>query len=103
DDTLRLVQHLPAALPGEIAEVGILQVKGSEEMIEAAQLEEFTAVECARSTTAIEAGKEILNAVIEAVADAQRAILPPGLGETGLLPLFGGIAEKDLAGDGEDL
>ncbi len=44
-DAARLVEHLPAALPGHVAEVGIFQVEGRQQGIEAAQFEELVAVE----------------------------------------------------------
>ena len=40
--------------------------------------------------------------VVDAVADAQAAVLPPALGEAGLFAELGRVAEEDLAGDGED-
>src|SRR5579862_6018078 len=71
-------------------------------MIEAAEFKKLAAVEGAGSAAAVEAGEEIGDAVVDAVSDAQRAILPPALREAGLLTLSGGIAEENLAGDGED-
>lgn len=97
-----LVEHLPAAFPGHHAEVGILEIEGLEEFVEAAEGEELAAVEGAGAAAAVEAGEETVDALIDPVADAEAAVFPPGLGEAGLFADLLGIAEEDLAGDGED-
>ena len=58
----RLVEHLPAALPGQVAEVGVFQVKGRQQLVEAAELEELAPVEGARAAAAVEARKEAVDA-----------------------------------------
>ncbi len=103
DGAARLVQHLPAALPGKIAEVRVFQIERMEQRIEAAQLEKLPAVEGAGPAAAVETGEEIVDGGVDAMPHAQAAILPPALGETGLLADFVRVREEDLAGDGEDL
>ncbi len=101
-----LVEHLPAALPGEESEVGIFEVERSEKRIEAAELEEFPAIECARSATAIEAGEQavgtLIGTLIElgifAMAYSQPAILPPAMGQAGFFAALRTLPEEDLAG-----
>src|SRR5450759_5852435 len=51
-----LVENLPAALPGQIAEIGVFEIEGPEEMIESAEFQELAAVKRGGSTTGIEAG-----------------------------------------------
>ena len=55
------------------------------------------------AAAAVEAGIQIVDCAVDAVAYAQAAILPPALRKAGLLADLGGIAEENLAGDGEDL
>ena len=102
DHAARLVEHLPAALPGHVAEVGVFQVEGREQLVEAAEFEELVAVEGAGAAAAVEAREEIGDGGVDAMAHAQAAILPPALREAGLLAELVGVAEEDLAGDGED-
>ncbi len=45
DQALRLVVNLPSTLPGEIAEVGVLQVERSEKFIKPAEFEKLAPVE----------------------------------------------------------
>ena len=103
DHAARLVEHLPAALPRHVAEVGVFQIEGLQQMVEAAEFEKLRAVEGAAAAAAVEAGEEVVDRVVDAVADAQAAVLPPALREAGLLAELGRVAEEDLAGDGEDL
>ena len=98
----RLVEHLPAALPRHVAEVGVFQVEGLQQRVESAEFEKLGAVEGAASAAAVEAGKEVVDRVVDAVADAQAAVLPPALREAGFFADFGRVGEEDLAGDGED-
>ncbi len=93
----RLVEHLPAALPGHVAQVAVFQVEGRQQWVEAAQFEEFLAVERARSAAAIEAREEIGHAGVDAVTHAQAAVFPPALRKAGFLAELGGVAEKNLA------
>ncbi len=58
DHAARLVEHFPAALPGHIAEVGVFQVEGREQLVEAAELEELAPVEGARTAAAVKAGEQ---------------------------------------------
>src|ERR1039458_9502729 len=95
-DAARLIEYLLATLPGHVAEVGVCQVEGFEERIEAAQFEEFGAVEGTASAAAVEAGEEIVDLFVDAMAHAQHAILPPALGEAGFFADLGGVAEEDL-------
>ena len=53
-DAPRLIQHFPAALPRKITEIGVFQVEGPQELVEAAELEELAAIESAGSAAAIE-------------------------------------------------
>src|SRR5262249_34089227 len=99
DDAARLIEHFPAALPGHVAEVGVFEVEGFEQAIEATQFEKLDAIEGAASAAAVEAGEEVGDRIVQAMADTQAAILPPALGEAGLFADLGGIAEEDLAGD----
>ena len=99
----RLVEHLPAALPCHVAEVGVFQVEGLQQAVESAELEELRAVEGATSAAAVEAGKQVVDRVVDAVTHAQAAVLPPALREAGLFAELGRVGEEDLAGDGEDL
>ncbi len=98
----RLVENLPTALPGHVSQVGVFQVEGRQQPVEAAQTQKFSAVEGAGAAAAVEARKEAVHGIVDAVAHPQAAILPPALGEPGFLAHPGGIAEKNLAGDGED-
>ncbi len=93
----RLVEHLPSALPRHVAEIGIFQIEGFQQRIEAAQLEKLVAVERARSAASVETGEEIGYAGVDAVAHAQAAIFPPALRQASLLAQPGGIAEENLA------
>ena len=43
DHAARLVEHLPAALPRHVAEVGVFQVEGRQQLVEAAQLQKLCA------------------------------------------------------------
>ena len=70
-------------------------------MVEPPEFQEFAAVEGARSSSSVEARVGFGDGVVQPVADAQAAVLPPSLGETGFFAQFGGIAEEDLAGYGE--
>src|SRR5690242_14947980 len=79
DDAPRLIEHLPPALPGHVSQVGIFEVKGREKIVEAAELEELLAVECARPAAPVEAGKGILHRGINTVAHPHTAVLPPAL------------------------
>ena len=101
DHAARLVEHFPAALPRHIAQVGIFEVKGRIQFVETAERKEFAPVERARSTAAVEAGKQPGDRRVGAMTHAQCAVLPPALREAGLLADLAGIREKDLAGDGE--
>ena len=60
-DAARLVEHFPAALPGQVAEVGVFQIEGREQLVEAAQLEKLAAIERAGSAAAVEARIEIVD------------------------------------------
>ena len=98
----RLIQHLPAALPRQVAEVGVFQIEGREQFVEAAQLQEFPPVEGAGSAAAVEAGKQTVDGRVDAMPHAQAAILPPALRQAGFFAQLGRVAKEDLAGDGED-
>src|SRR2546423_6183699 len=63
-DALRLIENFPAALPGQITEVGILEVKRLEQRVKAAQLEEFSPVEGAGTAASVEARILIADIVI---------------------------------------
>ncbi len=98
-----LVEHLPAALPSPVAEIGVFQVERREQLVEAAQFQELAAVEGAGAAAAIKARERTVNFVVDPVAHPEHAQLPPAFGEPGLLTALVRIAEENLAGDGEDL
>jgi len=100
-DAARLVQHLPPALPGHVAEVGVFQVERLQQRVKAAQLQELVAVESAASAAAVEAGKEVRHRRVVAMTHAQGAVLPPGLRQAGFFAQLVGVGEEDLAGDRE--
>src|SRR5271166_560660 len=102
DHAGRLVENFPAALPGLVAEIGVFEVKRAEELVEAAELQKFSAIEGAGSAAAVEAREQSGDCGIDSVADAQAAVFPPALRESGFFALLVGIAEKNLAGNGED-
>src|ERR1700675_3182924 len=54
-NTTRLVEHLPSALPRQIADIGVFQIKGTQQLIEAAKFQEFPAIESTRTSAAVEA------------------------------------------------
>ena len=60
------------------------------------------AVEGAGAAAAVEAGKQIADRGVDAVAHAQAAVLPPALRQAGLFAHLGRVAEEDLAGDREN-
>src|SRR5262249_50875949 len=102
-DAARLIQHLPAAFPRHVAEVGVFQVERFEQTVESTEFEKLGAIEGAASAAAVEAREELGDAGINAVAHAQTAILPPALGEAGFFTELVRVAEKNLAGYGEDV
>ncbi len=102
DDAGRLVHHLPSAFPREITQVGIFHVERRQQRIESAELEKFAAVEGGRAAAAVGARVKIADGRVGVMADSKTALLPPHFGEACLFPQFGGIGEKDLAGDGEN-
>src|SRR5262249_29895007 len=59
DDAARLIEHLPAALPGQESEVGVFQVKRMQQWIEAAKFQELFAIEGARAAATVEARERI--------------------------------------------
>src|SRR5215469_18580354 len=77
NDTRRLVEHLPAALPGQITQVRVFQIERLEQFVEAAELEKLPAVEGARSAAAIEARIQFANRGFLAMAYFQGALQPP--------------------------
>src|SRR5262249_54067749 len=85
DDTLRLVEHFPAAFPGHIAYVGVLEIERRKQRVEAAQLEKFSAVESAGAAAAVKAGIEIRDSAIDPMPHPQRPVFPPALRQSGLL------------------
>ena len=101
DFARRLVENLPATLPGHVAEVGILEIKRPENVIESAEGEEFAAIEGARSAAAVIARIQRFDVWIDDVAEAQMTIVPSGLRQARLFALLGWIAEKNLTGDRE--
>ena len=58
NDAGRLIERLPTALPGEIADVCVFEIKRREQFVEATEFEKLAAVERAGSTAAVEARKE---------------------------------------------
>ncbi len=102
DDAARLVQDFPAALPGLVAEVGVFEIEGPEQLVESAELQKLAAIECAGSASAVKARERAVIAGSIAMADAQSAVFPPALREPGFFAQLVRIAEENLARDGED-
>src|SRR5579864_8981632 len=69
DDACGLIEHLPAALPGEKTEVCIFKVKGRENLVESAELEKLAAIECAGSASAVETGEQAIHTGIIAMGN----------------------------------
>ena len=44
-----------------------------------------------------------MDLVVDAVANAEASVFPPGLGEAGFFAEFVGVGEEYLAGDGENV
>src|SRR5262245_30698848 len=101
-DAAGLVENLPAALPGHVAEIGVFEIERPQEMVEAAQLEEFRPVKGAGSASPIKAGIQAGDLIVKTVANTQAAVLPPPLGQARFFANFFGIAEEDLTGNGKD-
>ena len=80
NDAGGLVEHLPAPLPCEVAEIRILEIKWREQLVKSAQLEEFAAVECARTSATIERGIGGLDGGVNPMPHPQAALLPPAFG-----------------------
>src|ERR1700731_713970 len=95
-DAARLIENFPTAFPALIAKVGVFQIKRPKQLVEAAQLEKLPAVEGAGSAAAVEARKGLGNSWIDGVTQAQAAILPPALRQSGFFAQLGRIAEEDL-------
>ena len=72
-------------------------------MVKGAEFEEFVAIEGTGSASAVEARIGAGYLFIDAVPYAQPAVFPPTLGKPRFFADFGGIAEEDLAGHGEDV
>ena len=70
-DAARLVENLPAALPGDVAEVGVFEIEGREQRVEAAELEKLAPVEGAGAAAAVEARDRDRRSPVVAVAHAQ--------------------------------
>src|SRR5579862_7499484 len=102
NDALGLIQYFPAALPGLVTEIGVFEIKRAKQLVESAEREELSAVESAGTSAAIEAGKSFRDRRVYAMPHAQAAILPPALRQPGLFPKLGGVAEKNLTGNGKD-
>ena len=69
DDAARLIEHLPTALPGEEAEIGVLQVERLKQRVEAAQFEELRAVVGGGASAPVKARVEALHALVDAVTN----------------------------------
>src|SRR5271168_4558437 len=98
----RLVQDFPAAFPGLVAEVGVFEIEGMEQLVESAEFEKFAAIEGAGSAAAVKTRERRLDGVVDAMTHAQTSVFPPALRETGFFAALFGIAEINLAGDAED-
>src|ERR1035438_8712759 len=103
DPALRLIEDAPAAFPGHQAEVAVLHVKGPQQRVESAQLEEFAAVKCARTAASIEAGPQCVDRFVGMMPRAQPAALPPGLRLPCLFALLCGIDQGYLVEHGEHI
>src|ERR1700719_2323624 len=102
-DTARLVKNFPTALPSLVAEIGVFEIEGPEQLIEATQLQKLAAIECAGSAAPVKAGERFCNRGVNPMPDAQAAVLPPALRQPGFFPQFRRIAEENLARDREYL
>ena len=104
DHRLGREEHLPSDAPGAVAQVGVLDVDGGVERIEAAELEELPAVEgrgaAARPERRVVAAREApprqidMRVVDHAAAKARRSL-------PGLLAARRGVLQEHLARDGE--
>ena len=104
DHARGLIQDFPAALPGQIAEVGVFQIERREQFVEAAELQKLSAVKGAGSAAAV--GARIQLADLSARSRWRTRRLrrsPPAFREPGFLAKLVGIGKEDLAGDGEHL
>jgi len=45
NNATRVVEHLPAALPRHIPKVGVFEIEGTQQFIEAAEFQEFPPIE----------------------------------------------------------
>ena len=97
DGAPRLVEHLPPPLPCHKPEIGVFQVEGRQDWVEAAEFQELPAVKGAGAAPPVEARVQVAHFFIDAVAEPQRAIAPPALGKAGFLAPAIRIAEEDLA------
>src|SRR6185503_9548313 len=77
DHAGRLVQNFPAAFPGEITKIGVFQVKRFEQLVKAAQLQEFLTVEGAGPTAAVETGIQARDVRFRTVPHVQSSLEPP--------------------------
>ena len=98
-----MIEHLPAALPGEKSEVRVFEIERSEERIETAEFEEFSAIKRARSAAAIEAGEQ--ESRLPGLRYGPPTARHPATSHGSSRFLHGacGVAEEDLAGNGENL
>src|ERR1700693_4840144 len=101
-DATRLVENFPTALPSFVAEIGVFEIEGSEQLVESAQIEKLTAIERAGSTAAVKARERFSNRGVDAMTHPQAAVLPPALRQSGFFAQLGRIAEENLARDRED-
>ncbi len=79
DHARRLIEYFPSALPREKTEVGVFQIKGREQLIEAAQFEELRAIVSGRATACIEAREQPIDRGIVAMAHLQFPRSPTNL------------------------
>ena len=97
DHAARFVEHFPAPLPGQIADVRVLHVEWREQRVESAQFEKLSAIERTGAAAAVETRVDLPNALIVAMPHPDAAVFPPALSQACFLPNFRGVGEKDLA------
>ena len=97
----RLIQHLPAALPGGEAQVCIFVVEGPEDLVESAQLQKLPAVKGAGAAAGVRAGERNSNRRINMVTGPKTTPFPPNLGQSCFFATARRVRKKDLAGHGE--
>ena len=103
DDAARLIEHLPAALPGQVAEVGVFQIERARAADRSRPARETSRGRTRRSRRRRRSRDRGRRSASSMRCRTRR---PPSSHQPCVRPVssrrLAGIAEKDLAGDGED-